>query len=103
MLHEVIRLPQLEDIMKRVLTFEKESDGELTVNYSHNVSLLLPLVSSVLECNIELYLLAERNMIHLAYDHQNVAFAYDHQNYVRYNNNQNISVFHFKEKEHPAF
>ena len=69
--------------MNRVLIFEQKLDGELTVNYLHNVSLLLPLVSSVLECNIDVYLLTERNMIYLPYDHRNNAFAYDHQNYAR--------------------
>ena len=64
--------------MERVFTFEKGSDGELTVHYFKDVSLLLPLVSAVRECNIAQNLEAERNMVYLA-------FAYDHQNYARYN------------------
>ena len=38
--------------VERVFTFKKGSDGELTVNYFKDVSLLLPLVSAVRECNI---------------------------------------------------
>ena len=71
-LHEVMQLPQFEDIVKRVLTFEKGSDGDLTINYLKDISFLLSLVSAVRECNIEQHLLAERNVICLA-------FAYDHQ------------------------
>ena len=48
--HEVMQLPQFEDIAERVLTLEL--DGELTVNYLKDGSLLLSLVSAVLECNI---------------------------------------------------
>ena len=84
-----MQLPQIEDIVKRVLTFEKGSDGELTINYLKNVSFLLSLVSAVRECNIEQHFLAERNVIYLA-------FAYDHQNYARYNPYQNVYLPRFK-------
>ena len=95
-LHEVMQLPQFEDIMKQVLTFEKGSDGELTINDLKDVSFLLPLVSAVRECNIEQHLLAESNVICLV-------LAYDHQNYVHYNTYQNVYLSHFKRIDHPAF
>ena len=92
---EVMQLPQFEDIAERVLAFEEESDGELTVNYLKDVSLPLPLVSAVRECNIEQHLQAERNMIYLA-------FAYD-QNYARYNTCENVYLSYLKQIDHPAF
>ena len=76
-----MQLPQFEDIVKRVLTFEKGSDGDLTINYLKDISFLLSLVSAVRECNIAQHLLAERNVIYLAFD-------YDLQNYARYNTYQ---------------
>ena len=54
-----MHLPQFEDIVQRVLTFEEGSDGELTVNYLKDVSLLLSLVFAVRECNIEKHLHVE--------------------------------------------
>ena len=36
-LHEVKQVSQSEDIVERVFTFEKGSDGELTVNYLKDV------------------------------------------------------------------
>ena len=60
--HEVMQLPQFEDIVERVLTFEKRSGGEMIVNYLKNVSFFLLLVSAVRECNIEQHLLTVRNM-----------------------------------------
>ena len=39
-------------MVKRVLKFEKESDGELEVNYLQDLSLLLSLVSEVCESNV---------------------------------------------------
>ena len=95
-LHEVMQLPQFEDIEELALTFQKGSNGELTVNYLKDVSLLLSLVSAVRECNIEQHLQAERNIIYLA-------FAYDHQNHARYNTYQNVYLFHLKQIDHPAF
>ena len=68
-----MQLPQFDDIVEHVLTFEKGSDDELTVNYLKDVSFLLPLIFAVRECNIEQHLLTERNMVYLA-------FAHDHQN-----------------------
>ena len=93
---EVMQLAQFEDIVERVLAFEEESDGELTVNYLKDVSLLLSLVSAVRECNIEQHLQAERNMIY-------PAFAYGHQNYVRCNTYQNVYLSYPKQIDHPAF
>ena len=90
-----MQLPQLEEIVKGVLTFEKGSDGELTINYLKDVSFLLPLVSAVHECNVEQHL-AGRNMICLA-------FAYDHQSYACYNTYQNVYLSSFKQIDHPAF
>ena len=84
-----MQLPQFEDIVERVLAFEEGSDGELTVNYLKDVSLLLSLVSAVRECNSEQHLQAERNMIYLA-------FAYGHQNYARYNTYQNVYLSYLK-------
>ena len=57
-----MQLPQFEDIVERVLTFEKRSGGELIVNYLKDVSFFLLLVSAVRECNIEQHLLTVRNM-----------------------------------------
>ena len=91
-----MQLPQFEDIVKRVLTFEKESDGELTINYLKGVSFLLSSVSAVRVCNIEEHLLAERNVIYLS-------FACDHQNYARYNTYQIVYLFRFKRIDHTAF
>ena len=54
-----MQLPQFEDIVQRVLTFEEGSNGELTVNYLKDVSLLLSLVFAVRECNIEKHLHVE--------------------------------------------
>ena len=85
-LHEVMHLPQFEDIVECVLTLEKRSDGELTVNCWKDVSSLLSLVSAVRECNIEQHLQAERNMIYLA-------FAYDHQNYACYITHIKMSTY----------
>ena len=51
-LRNAMQLPQFEDIVEIVLNFEKVSDGELTVNYLKNISLLLSLVSTVRECNV---------------------------------------------------
>ena len=82
-LHEVMQLPHFEDIVERVLTFEKGTGGELTVYYLKNVSVLLSLVSALRECSIEQFLQAGKNMIYLA-------FAYNHQNCARYNTNQNV-------------
>ena len=45
--------------MQSVLTFEEGSNGELTVNYLKDVSLLLSLVFAVRECNIEKHLHVE--------------------------------------------
>ena len=95
-LHEVMHLPQFEDILKRVLIFEKGSDGELTVNCLKDVSLLLSLVSAIRVCNIDQHLQAERNIIYLA-------FAYDHQNYTRCNTYQKVYLSHLKQIDHPAF
>ena len=91
-----MQLPQFEDIVERVLTFEKRSGGEMIVNYLKNVSFFLLLVSAVRECNIEQHLLTVRNKIYLA-------FAYDHQNYVRYNTYQNFYLYTLKQIDHPAF
>ena len=95
-LREVLQLPQFEVIVEQILDFEKGSDGELTVNYLKDVSLLLSLVSAVRECNIEQHIQAERNMIYLA-------FAYDHHNYARYNTYQNVYLSYLKQIDHPAF
>ena len=91
-----MQLPQFEDIVKRVLTFEKGSDGELTINYLKDVSFLLLLFSAVRKGNIDQHLLAERNVIYLA-------FAYDHENYARYNTYQNIYLSRLKQIDHRAF
>ena len=82
-LHEVMQLPHFEDIVERVLTFQKGTDGELTVNYLKDVSVLLSLVSALCECNIEQLLQAGKNRIYLA-------FAYNHQNC------QNVYLSHLK-------
>ena len=95
-LFEVMQLPQFELIVEQVLTFEEGSDGEMTVNYLKDVSLLLSLVPAVRECNIEQHLQAERKAIYLA-------FAYDHQNYERYNTYQNVYQSYLKQIDHPAF
>ena len=84
-----MQLPQIGDIVKRVLYFEKGSNGELTINFLKDVSFLLSLVSAVRECNIEQHFLVERNVAYLA-------FAYDHQNYARYNTYQNVYLSCFK-------
>ena len=55
-----MQLSRFEDIVVRVLHFEKGSDGELKVKYLKDVSVLLSLVSAVCECNNDQ---AERNMI----------------------------------------
>ena len=47
-----MQLSQFADIVARVLTFEKDSDGEFKVKYLNDVSALLSLVSAVRECNI---------------------------------------------------
>ena len=91
-----MQLPQFEDILKRVLTFDKGSDGKLTLNYLKDVSFLLSLVSVVRECNIAQHFLAERNVIYLA-------FTYDHQNYARYNTYQNVYLSRFKQIDLLAF
>ena len=91
-----MQLSQFENIVRHVLTFEKGSDGELTINYLKDISFLLSLVSVVRECNIEQHLLAERNVIYQA-------FAYDHQNYARYNTYQNVYLSRFKQTDHSAF
>ena len=95
-LQEVMQLPQFEDIVERVLIFEKGSDGELTVNYWKDVSVFLPLVSALRECNIKQHLQSDRNMICLA-------FPYDHQNYACYDTYQNVYLSHLKQIYHPAF
>ena len=91
-----MQLPQFEDIVERVLTFEKRSGSKLIANYLKDVSFFLLLVSAVRECNIEQHLLTVRNMIYLA-------FAYDHQNYVRYNTYQNFYQYTLKQIDHQAF
>ena len=95
-LRNAMQLPQFGDIVESVLNFEKESDGELTVNYLKDISLLLSLVSTKRECIIEQHPQSERNMIYLA-------FSYYHQNYSRYNTYQNAYLSHLKQIDHPAF
>ena len=88
-----MQLSRFEDIVVRVLHFEKGSDGELKVKYLKDVSVLLSLVSAVCECNNNQ---AERNMIYLP-------FAYAHQNNARYKTYQNVYLSHLKQIDHPAF
>ena len=72
------------------------SDGELTVTYLKDVSLMLSLVGTVRECDIEKHLQAERKLLGLT-------FAYDHQNYSRYNTYQHAYLLDLKNSNHPAF
>ena len=71
-LHDIMQLPEFDELVTGILRCEAGSDGKLTLNYLKDVSLLLCLVSSVRESNIE------QEMTYLI-------FAFDHQNYVRYN------------------
>ena len=68
----------------------------MTVNYLKDISLLLSLVSTVRECNIDQHPQSERNMTYLA-------FAYYLQNYSRYNIYQIVYLSHLKQIEHPTF
>ena len=72
------------------------SDGEQTVTYLKDVSLMLSLVGAVRECDIEKHLQAERKLLGLT-------FAYDHQNYSRYNTYQHAYLLDLKNSNHPAF
>ena len=95
-LNQVLKTLEFNKLVKDILSFENGTDGELTVNYLKDVSLLLSLVSAVRECNIEQHLQAEQKMIYLT-------FAYDHPNYARFNTYQNVYLNYLKQTENPAF
>ena len=95
-LKTLINLEEFSHIANKVITYEMGSDGELTVTYLKDMSLMLSLVGAVRECDIEKHLQAERKLLALT-------FAYDHQNYSRYNTYQNAYLLDLKNSNHPAF
>ena len=89
-LKQVVNSQNYGKLVTNILRCKERSDGELTVEYIKDVSILLALVSAVREGCIERHLQAERKLIHLA-------FAYDHPNYTRYYTYQNVYLTNLKQ------
>ena len=85
--------------MTNILRCKERSDGELTVEYIKDVSVLLALVSAVREGCIERHLQVERITIHLVYLH----LAYNHPYYSRHCAFQNVYLANLKQINHPAY
>ncbi len=90
-----MNLPEFAVLCERILYHKDGSDGQFTVQYLKDVSVMLALILSVRECDKERHL-AEREMISLS-------FSFDHQNYARYCSFQHVSLQELKRIQHPAF
>ena len=77
-LDSLMTMPEFDQLFNKVISKIEGSDGDMTVSYLQDVSVLLSLVSAVRECNLEEHLQAERKLVDLA-------LAFDHQSYGRYN------------------
>ncbi len=95
-MNTLMNLPEFAVLCERILYHKDGSDGQFTVQYLKDVSVMLALISSVRECDIERHLEAEREMISLS-------FGFDHQNYARYCSFQHVSLQELKRIQHPAF
>ena len=95
-LDTLVNLHEFNVLAMEILQYEVGSDGELTVTYLKDASLLLSLVAAVREADIEEHLEAERKL-------SEYAFAYDHPNYARYNTYHNSYLLHLKQANHRAF
>ena len=73
----------------------EQNGTESKMAYLKGVSSLLALVAAVRDCNFELHLQAEREMI----EH---CFAFDHVNYARYLAYQQVYLTDRERKDHPA-
>ena len=95
-LDRVLQENEFDKLVDAITRYDVGSDGEMTVAYLKDVSLMLSLVSAVREANIEKHLQAERKMIHLT-------FSFDHQNYARYVTYQNSYLTWLKQTDHQAY
>ena len=84
-----MNLDEFDFIAKEILRYQQGSDGELTVTYLKDVSLMLSLVAAVREADVEKHLQAERKL-------SEFAISYDHPNYARYNTYQKSYLLHLK-------
>ena len=65
-LETLMNLDEFDFIAKEILRYQQGSDGELTVTYLKDVSLMLSLVAAVREADVEKHLQAERKLSEFA-------------------------------------
>ena len=65
-MNDLINYPCFAVLRRKVLSYEEESEGQLTVQYLMDVSAMLALISSVRECDIERHMEVEYEMVSLA-------------------------------------
>ena len=76
-LKHLLTLKGFNELFQCMQSVENNSEGELTIAYLKDVSLILAMVSAVRKGDIEQHLQAEKGMLSLV-------FAFNHQSYTRY-------------------
>ena len=94
-LEAILNKKEFNDLYDNIMLEQNGTESKMTIAYLKDVSSLLALVAAVRDCNFELHLQAEREMI-------KHCFAFDHVNYARYLAYQQVYLRDLERKDHPA-